>query len=51
MNEEYEVIKEWLLSLSGSDVGRSGEDGLTRAYETVELLRQETNRIRTQGRE
>jgi hypothetical protein len=44
-NEEYEVIKEWLLSLSGSDVGFGGEDGLMRAYETVELLQQETSRI------
>jgi hypothetical protein len=43
-------MKEWLLSLSGRDIGFNGEDGLTRAYQTVDLLQQETNQIRTQGR-
>jgi hypothetical protein len=49
-DEEYEVMKEWLLSLSGCDIGFNGEDGLTRAYQTVDLLQQETNRIGRQGR-
>ncbi len=42
---EYEVLQLWLLSLSGLNDGWE-EDALTRAYETVELLKQETERVR-----
>lgn len=42
---EYEVLQAWLLSLSGLNDAWE-EDALTRAYETVELLKQETERVR-----
>ncbi|MBW8760704.1 MAG: hypothetical protein JF586_24250 [Burkholderiales bacterium] len=42
---EYEVLQAWLLSLSGLNDAWE-EDTLTRAYETVELLKQETERVR-----
>jgi len=42
---EYEAIQAWLLSLSGLNEAWE-EDALTRAYETVELLQQETERVR-----
>lgn len=43
--EEYSSLREWLLhmSASGSDFR---EDALTRAYETVELLHRETEKVR-----
>jgi hypothetical protein len=47
-DEEYEVLKAWLLSLSGHGDSRI-EDQLARAYETVELLQRETNRLRHEG--
>jgi hypothetical protein len=43
--EEYEVLKEWIISLpenTGSAYGKS----LDRALETVDLLQGETNRVR-----
>ena len=43
--DEYEVIKAWVLSLSGLP-HMPDEDGLTRAYETVDLLARETARLR-----
>jgi hypothetical protein len=43
--EEYEVIKIWLLSLSGRG-NYVTEDALMRSYETVELLQAETERVR-----
>lgn len=43
--KEYEVIKVWLLSLS-SRADLIDEDGLVRAYETVDLLQRETARLR-----
>ena len=42
---EHSVIKEWVLSLSGS-TNMLDEDCLARAYETVELLSRETARLR-----
>jgi hypothetical protein len=45
-DQEYEVLKVWLLTLSGRSDGRT-EDQLARAYETVELLQQETARLRS----
>jgi hypothetical protein len=51
-DEEYEVIKEWILSLSGKvyvDAEKAyvnAENALERAYETVHLLQQETARLR-----
>lgn len=42
--EEYEVIKEWLLSLSGCCF--VSEDALVRSFETVDLLERETERVR-----
>lgn len=43
--QEYDVLKEWLLCLSGvSDL--IDDDGLVRAYETVDLLACETLRLR-----
>ena len=42
---EYEVLKAWLLSRS-EEVKTSDEDSLIRAYETVDLLAQETERVR-----
>jgi hypothetical protein len=44
-NSEYEVLESWLLSLSGDGTVWS-EDVLSRAYETVELLKRETERLR-----
>lgn len=41
-SEQYDVIQAWLLSFSGTD----DEETLTRSYETVELLKQETKRLR-----
>jgi hypothetical protein len=46
-DEEYEVIQEWLLSLSGK-VYVDEENSLERAYETVHLLQQETARLRNE---
>jgi hypothetical protein len=43
--EEYEALKEWLLSLSGHK-GHDAEDALSRALETVDLLQKETERVR-----
>ena len=43
--EEYEVIKDWILSLSGTNVF-ADEDTLSRCYETTELLQNETKRVR-----
>ena len=43
---EYEVLKAWLLSRS-EEVETSDEDSLTRAYETIDLLAQETERVRS----
>jgi hypothetical protein len=48
-DEEYDVIKEWVLSLSGRDYVTYGDDALTRAYETVDLLQRETDRMRTEN--
>jgi hypothetical protein len=42
---EYEVLKEWLLSLSGH-INDDAEDALCRGLETVDLLQKETQRIR-----
>lgn len=42
---EYEVLKAWLLSRS-EEVETSNEDSLIRAYETIDLLAQETERVR-----
>lgn len=42
---EYEVLKAWLLWRSAA-VETSDEDSLTRAYETIDLLAQETERVR-----
>lgn len=42
---EYEVLKEWLLSLSGRK-GPDAEDTLGRALDTVDLLQKETERLR-----
>lgn len=42
---EYEAIKAWILSLSGTTVF-GDEDALARAYETVDLLQRETDRVR-----
>jgi hypothetical protein len=44
--KEYEVLKLWLVRLSGQIPGID-EDSLTRAYETVEILETETARART----
>jgi hypothetical protein len=43
-SEEYDVIKDWLLMLSGRR--NFNEDALTRAYETVDLLQRETGKVR-----
>lgn len=43
--EEYEVIKDWILSLSGTNIF-ADEDTLSRCYETTELLQNETKRVR-----
>jgi hypothetical protein len=48
-DEEYDVLKEWLLSFSGTDYVHYGDDALTRAYETVDLLQRETGRIRREN--
>ena len=48
-NEEYDVLKEWLLSFSGCDDVHYAEDALMRAYETVDLLQRETDRIRRES--
>lgn len=42
---EYEVLKEWLLSLSGHKDSDT-EDALSRAFDTVNLLQKETERVR-----
>lgn len=42
---EYEAMKAWVLSRSGV-TGVHDEDSLTRAYETLDLLAQETVRLR-----
>jgi hypothetical protein len=42
---EYEAMKAWVLSRSDA-VETSNEDSLTRAYETIDLLAQETVRLR-----
>jgi hypothetical protein len=42
---EYEVLKDWLLSLSGH-INGDAEDALCRGLETVELLQKETQRVR-----
>lgn len=42
---EYEVMKAWVVSLSGLPSALD-EDDLTRAYETVDLLASETARLR-----
>jgi hypothetical protein len=42
---EYEALKGWLLSLSGQKDSGS-EDALGRAFETVDLLQRETDRVR-----
>lgn len=42
---EYEVLKSWLLSLSGHK-GSDAEDTLGRALDTVDLLQKETERVR-----
>lgn len=43
--QEYQVLRTWLTSLSGKD-GAFDEDGLMRAYETVDLLESETAKVR-----
>jgi hypothetical protein len=43
--EEYEAIKAWVLSLSGTEIF-GDEDALARSYETVDLLQRETERVR-----
>ncbi|MDR2880420.1 MAG: hypothetical protein LBV29_00760 [Azoarcus sp.] len=43
-NPEYEALQAWLLSLSGNGVAWC-EDALSRAYETVDLLKRETERL------
>jgi hypothetical protein len=48
-NEEYDVLREWLLSFSGSNDVHYGEDALMRAYETVDLFQRETDRIRRES--
>jgi len=42
---EYEVLKAWVLAFSNTGVYGS-EDTIVRAYETVELLQKETQRVR-----
>lgn len=42
---EFEAIKAWLLSLSGREPDFD-EDLLTRAYETIDLLKLETEKVR-----
>ncbi len=42
---EYEVLKAWLLSLSGQSQVLD-EDGLMRSYETVDSLARETAKVR-----
>jgi hypothetical protein len=42
---EYEVLKEWLLVLSEQQ-GINSEDTLGRAFDTVNLLQNETSRVR-----
>lgn len=42
--DEYEAIQAWLLSLSDSNRVWE-ENGLTRAYETVELLKSESEKL------
>jgi hypothetical protein len=46
--KEYEAIRQWLLSLSGTEDGHL-EDQLVRAYETVDLLEAETERRKTEA--
>lgn len=43
--DEYKVLKAWVLSLSGIP-HMQDEDGLTQAYETVDLLERETAKLR-----
>lgn len=42
---EYEALKEWLLWLAEHQASGS-EDALGRAFDTVDLLQKETNRVR-----
>ena len=42
-DEEYDAIKDWLLMLSGRR--NFNEDTLTRAFETVDLLQRETEKV------
>jgi hypothetical protein len=44
-SEEYEAMKAWVISLSGTNIF-GDEDALARSYETVDLLKLETERVR-----